>query len=631
MSSRISALSRTLPALLLVASGVLPVPLARAHDTGDNDRLHAISTIGTPAYPSNFTHFGWVNPDAPKGGDVRLRAIGTFDTLNRFSPKGIAADGLVRIDATLMSQSPDEPSTDYGLVAAWVTIPKDLTSATFGLRPEARFSDGQPVTPEDVVFSLEALKKANPRYALYYKNIVRAEKTGPSEVRFIFDAAGNRELPQIAGGIPILPRHYWTDRDEKGEPRDLSRGTLEIPVGAGPYRVASFESGRRIVYERVRDWWARDLAVTRGQWNFDRIAHVYYRDRLPAFEGFKAGETDFWLESSAKGWATDYEFDAVRRGLVKREELHDGDIKPMQGFIFNLRKPQFQDRRVREAFNLAFNFEWANKAMFFEQYRRSSSYFGNSELACRGLPSKDELAILEKHRAELPPEVFSTEFKNPVNAAPEDFRRHLGKAAHLLSEAGFEVKDGVRTNAAGARLAAEVLLVQPNFERLVLAYKAELAKLGIDISVRVVDSALYRRRVQAFDYDMIVWGFPQSHSPGNEQREFWGSAAAAEPGSHNLIGIKDPAIDAIIERLIYAKDRSDLIVATRALDRVLLWGHYLVPHFHSPVDRVAYWDKFGRPSALPRHSTPTDAFLRVWWYEESAATRLAAALKGIGG
>jgi microcin C transport system substrate-binding protein len=569
-----------------------------------------------------------VNAGAPKGGGVRLRALGTYDTLNRFAPKGIPADGLERIDATLMTPSLDEPAADYALVAAWVTFPADITSATFGLRPEARFSDGAPVTPEDVVFSLEALKKANPRYAMYYKDVVRAEKTGPHEVRFIFGAAGNRELPQLAAALPVLPRHYWTGKDEKGEPRDLSRGSLEVPVGAGPYRVAAFESGRRIVYERVRDWWARDLAVTRGQWNFDRITHVYYRDRLPAFEGFKTGETDFWPENSAKGWATEYDFDAARRGLVKREELPDGDIKPMQGFIFNLRRPQFQDRRVREAFNLAFDFEWANKAMFFEQYRRSSSYFGNSELACYGLPSHAELAILEMHRAGLPPEVFTAEFKNPVNAAPDDFRRHMSKAARLLSDAGFEMKAGARTNAAGVRLAAEVLLVQPSFEKLVLAYKAELAKLGIDISVRVVDSAQYRRRLRSFDYDMIVWGFPQSQSPGNEQREFWGSAAAGEDGSRNLIGIKNPAIDALVERLIYAKDRADLITATRALDRVLLWGHYLVPHFHSPVDRIAYWDKFGRPSVLPRHSSPIDAFIRIWWYEEKAAARLEAAQRG---
>ncbi|MEZ5816909.1 MAG: extracellular solute-binding protein [Hyphomicrobiaceae bacterium] len=527
----------------------------------------------------------------------------------------------------MLVSSLDEPSTDYGLIAEWVSHPPDFASATFGLRPEARFSDGAPVTPDDVVFSLSALKKVNPRFAIYYKNVVLAEKVGPREVRFVFDAPGNRELPLIVGGLPILPRHYWTAKDAKGDPRDLARGSLEPPVGAGPYRVTTFDSGRRIVYERIRDWWAGKLPVARGQWNFDRIAYVYYRDRLPAFEGFKAGETDFWAENSAKGWATEFDFDAVSRGLVRREELPDGDIKSMQGFIFNLRRPAFQDRRVREAFNLAFNFEWANKAMFFEQYRRASSYFGNSELACRGLPEGEERAILEKARDGLPPELFTAEYKNPVNAAPNDFRHHLRKAAHLLSAAGFEMKDGVRVNAAGVRLSAEMILVQPSFEKLVLAYKAELAKLGIELAIRIVDSAQYQRRIRAFDFDMIVWGFPQSHSPGNEQREFWGSAAADEPGSRNLIGIKSAAIDALIERLVYAKDRRDLVAATRALDRALLWGHYLVPHFYSPVDRIAYWQKFARPRTLPRHGSPTDAFLRIWWYDDAAAARLEAARK----
>lgn len=622
MSRRSRGQSRSHLALAIVAVGWFASPGAVA-----DERQHALSLIGKPAYESDFKHFRWVNPDAPKAGEVRLRALGTFDTLNRYAPKGIAADGLSRIDATLMLSSLDEPSTDYGFVAAWVSHSPDYSSATFGLRPEARFSDGRPITPEDVIFSLDALKRANPRFAIYYKNVVRAEKVGSHEVRFVFDAPGNRELPQIVGGLPVLARHFWTGVDDKGEPRDVARGSLEVPIGAGPYRVGAFEGGRRIVYERVTDWWAKDLPVARGQWNFDRISHVYYRDRLPAFEGFKAAETDFWPESSAKGWATEFDFEAVKRSLVKREELPDGDIQSMQGFIFNLRRPAFQDRRVREAFNLAFNFEWANRTIFFEQYRRSSSYFGNSELQCHGLPEGGERSILEKVRSDLPPELFLAEYKNPVNAAPEDFRRHMGKAAKLLSEAGFEMKGPVRTNASGVKLAAEVLLVQPSFEKLVLAYKAELAKLGIEISVRILDSAQYLRRVRAFDYDIIVWGFPQSHSPGNEQREFWGSEAATQEGSRNLIGIKSAAIDTLIERVIYAKDRADLVAATRALDRALLWGHYLVPHFHSPVDRIAYWDKFRRPQTLPRHSGPTDALIRIWWYDAEAAARLEAARK----
>jgi len=628
MSSRPYSVAYALCALLLATSLWGFASPSAADDTAKTGRRHALSLVGEPVQPPGFAKFNWVNVAAPKGGAVRLRSFGTFDTLNRYASRGIAADGLARVDATLMIPSLDEPSTEYPLIAEWVSHPPDFSSATFGLRPEARFSDGQPVTPEDVVFSLETLKKVNPRFGIYYKNVVRAEKVGAREVRFVFDAPGNRELPQIVGGLPVLPRHFWTGKDEKGEQRDLGRGTLEAPIGAGPYRVVKFDSGRRIDYDRIADWWANDLAIARGQWNFATITHLYYRDRLPAFEGFKAGETDFWPENSAKGWATEFDFEAVKRRQVKREELANDHIVPMQGFIFNLRRPQFQNRQVREAFNLAFNFEWANKAMFFEQYRRSSSYFGNSELASRGLPEGRELAILEAVRSELPPELFTREPKNPVNSGPEDFRRHMGQAARLLTAAGFEIKDGVRTNAAGVKLTAEILLVQPSFEKLVLAYKAELAKLGIDISVRIVDSAQYQRRVRAFDYDMVVWGFPQSHSPGNEQRELWGSAAAVEEGSRNLIGITSKAIDALIERLIYAKDRADLVAAARALDRTLLWGHYLVPHFHSPVDRIAYWDKFARPEALPRHASPMDAFIRIWWYDKTAAERLEAARKG---
>ncbi len=614
-------------AVLAVASVVGPVGGAWAGEASAESRHHALSLIGTPKYQAGFGKFDWVNPDAPKGGKVRFRALGTFDTLNRYASKGQPVAGLSLVHATLMTPSLDEPSTEYGLIAEWVSFPADFTSATFGLRPKARFHDGQPITPEDVIFTLEALKKANPRFALYYKNVLRAEKTGPHQVRFVFDGPGNRELPQVVGGMVVMPKHFWTGKDDKGEPRDLARGTMEAPLGAGPYRIAAFESGRQVVYERVKDWWANTLPVARGQWNFDGITHIYYRDRLPAFEGFKSGETDFWPENSAKGWATEFAFDAVTRGLVKREELPNGDIVSMQGFVFNQRRPQFQDRRVREAFSLAFNFEWANQAMFFDQYRRSSSYFGNSELASRDLPDGAELAILETVRSELPPEVFTSHWKSPLNAQPDDFRRNMSKAAKLLAEAGYGLKDNVLTNAAGVKLQAEVLLVQPSFERLVLAYKAELAKLGIRIDVRVSDSAQYRRRIQEFDFDVIVSGFSQSHSPGNEQRAFWSSVAADQPSSNNLMGLKNPVVDKLVERLIYAKDRPDLVAATRALDRVLLWGHNLVPHFHSPVHRVAYWSKFARPAVIPWHADPQDAFMRVWWYDDTAAARLEAQRK----
>jgi microcin C transport system substrate-binding protein len=609
-------------ALWAILLAALPLsPAALANDV----RRHALSLLGAPNVAPGFPHFDWVDPQAPKGGRVRVRGIGTFDTLNRYAGKGNPANGLFLLNATLMTASLDESSTEYGLIAEWASHPDDFSSVTFRLRPDARFHDGKPITPDDVVFTLDAIKKASPHYALYYKNVVRAERSGEHEVRFTFDAPGNRELPQIVGSMPVLPRHWWQAKDDKGEQRDVARATLEVPLGSGPYRVKSAEAGRAITYERVADWWARDLPVTKGQWNFDEITFVYYRDRAPAFEGFKVGETDFWPESSAKGWATGYDVESVRRGLIRKETFETRQISGMQGFAFNLRRKQFQDPRVRQAFNLAFNFEWANKNMFFDQYRRTGSYFENSELKATGLPTGTELAILEKVRDSVPPEVFTTAYESPVYETPEDYRRHMSRAAKLLADAGWTAKNGILTNAAGDKLTAEFLLVQPDFERLVLAYKAELDKLGIKIEIRTVDSAQYVRRIDSFDFDIVVASFGQSLSPGNEQREYWGSEAAIRESSRNIVGIRSPAIDTLIERLIFASDRADLVAATRALDRVLLAGHYVVPQFYSPTDRVASWDKFGRPQRMPRQSSPLAHFLQVWWWDQAAVRRLEEA------
>ena len=612
---------RLLASALLVSLAAFGASAAAAGEA----RRHALSLIGEPRMPPDFEHFDWVNPEAPKGGRLRMRGIGSFDTLNRYAAKGSPASGLDLVNASLMAQSLDEPSTEYCLVCSWVSHPADYSSVTFGIRPEARFHDGRPITPEDVAFTLDAIKKAHPRYALYYKNVVKAEKSGPGEVRFTFDQPGNRELPQIVGGMPVLPRHWWEGRDDKGEQRDLSRGTLEVPLGSGPYRIKSVDPGRTITYARVDDWWGKDMPVSKGQWNFEELIVVYYRDRTPAFEAFKTGETDFWPESSAKGWATGYDVDAVKKGHIRKETFETRQISGMQGFAFNTRRKQLQDPRVRQAFNFAFNYEWANKSMFYEQYHRLGSYFENSELKATGLPQGAELAILKPLEAELPPEVFTTEFKNPVNAGPEDFRRHMGRATRLLAEAGWTAKGGALVNAAGERLAVEFLLVQPDFERLVNAYRTELEKLGIKVDVRIVDSAQYQRRIDTFDFDIVVARFPQSLSPGNEQRDYWGSAAAEKEGSFNIVGIRSPAIDKLIERLIFAKDRSDLVAATRALDRVLLAGHYVVPQFYSPVDRVAWWDKFNRPARLPKHAGSTASFLQVWWWDEAAARKLEEA------
>ena len=449
-----------------------------------------------------------------------------------------------------------------------------------------------------------------------------AEKTGDREVTFRFDVKGNRELPMIICELPILPKHYWQGTGANGEPRDLGKSTLEIPLGSGPYRIKEIDAGRSITYERVKDWWAKDLPASKGQWNFDELKFVYYLNKISAFEDFKAGNLEYWSEPSAKDWATGFDFDAVTRGLVKRHEVPIQRVQSMQGFVLNLRRPQFQDARVRQAFNLALNFEWINKNLFYDQYVRADSFFGNTDLQATGLPQGRELEILKEIGDKVPPEVFTSAYKNPVSASPEEVRRNLSHATNLLAEAGWKVKDSVLTNAAGMQLTAEFLLVQPDFERIVLPYKNILERLGIKASVRTVDTSQYQRRHDTFDFDVIVSSFPQSHSPGNEQRDFWGSAAASKEGSHNLIGIKNPAIDTLIEKIVLAKDRADLAAATRALDRVLLWNHYVVPQWRAPFDRLAIWDMFGRPSKLP---SQTAAFLQVWWYDDAAAKRLGEA------
>ncbi len=606
----------------LLALAMAALALAPAHPgAAAAPRHHALSLVGEPKFGPDFKHFDWVDPDAPKGGTVRQWALGSFDSLNAFSVRGSPATGLGLIYDTLMTTSPDEASTEYGLVAKWVSFPEDFSTVTFGLRPEARFHDGTPIGPEDVVFSLEALKKAHPHYNAYYRNVLRAEKTGEHEVTFTFDQKGNRELPQIVGQLPVLPRHFWQAKGPNGEMRDLSRSGLEVPLGSGPYRIKSVDAGRSIVYARVDDWWARDLPVSKGQWNFDELVFTYFRDRVPAFEAFKAGTIDFWRETSAKSWATAYDFEAVRRGQVKKEEIAVKTVTPMQAFVFNARRKQFQDPRVRRAFNLAFDFEWMNRNLFYDQYKRTESYFGNSELEATGLPSGRELEILKEIEKEVPPEVFTTEWKNPVNTTPEDQRNNLRQAARLLADAGWTAKGGVLTNAAGEQLTVEFLLVQPDFERVVLPFKTNLERLGVRTSVRIVDTSQYQRRSDSFDYDIIVDSFPQSISPGNEQRNFWGSAAAGTEGSQNSIGVRNPAVDKLIDRIIFARDRAELVAATRALDRVLLWNHYVIPQWHTPYDRIATWAIFGRPEKLPEQAV---SFMRVWWVDPEAQQKLAA-------
>lgn len=599
--------------LLLLAAGATP-------GAAEPEWRHGLSLFGDVKYPSDFTHFDYVNPDAPKGGTVRLSTIGTFDSLNPYTLGRPA--GLVTLsNDTLMTPSLDEPSSEYGLIAEAVRHPDDFSSVTYRLNAGARWHDGQPVTVEDVIFSLDALREAHPFYRAYYANIVKAEKTGEREVTFTFDQAGNRELPQITGQLPVLPKHWWTAKDADGNSRSLAKGTLQVPLGSGPYRVSEVRPGRSITVTRVPDYWGKDLPANVGRYNFDRITLEYYRDDTIALEAFKADKYDWRQETSAKNWATAYDFPASRDGRVVMEKFDVERGAGMQAFAFNIRRPQFRDIRVRRAFNLAFDFGWMKRNLFYGQYERTQSYFENSELAASGLPGKRELALLEPVRGQVPPEVFTQPFANPDNATARAQRSNLRKGANLLAEAGWTVKDGRLVDGEGRPMRVEFLLVQPAFERVVLAYANNLERLGITVSVRTVDASQYQARMDSFDFDIAVASWPQSLSPGNEQRDFWGSEAADTNGSRNFVGIKNPAVDKLIDNIIFARDRNELVAATRALDRVLLWNHYVVPQWHAPYERTARWDRFGHPDPLPPYAI---GFPAIWWWDAARAAAVAA-------
>ena len=566
-------------------------------------KAHGLSLLDAPALAQDFAHFPYVNPRAPKGGTVRVAAVGSFDSLNPFLIKGNAAEGLGLIYDTLMAENLDEPASVYGLIASHVSYPADVSSATFFLRPQARFHDGEPITAADVAFSLDMLKTHHPSYQAYYKDVVRAEIVSPHEVRFHFAQANNRELPFIIAQLPILPQHYW-------QTREFNKTTLEPPLGSGPYKIGAVNAGRSIAYERVQDYWARDLNVQRGQHNFDRIQYIYFGDGQIAFEALKAGELDFRHENHSRNWATGYEIDAVREGALQRKAIAHKQGTGMQAFVLNLRRAQFQDVRVREALNLAFDFEWSNRALFHGAYIRTASYFSNSELAARGLPSKAERALLAPYRAQLPSALFSETWRNPRTDAPHSLRANLRRAAELLRAAGWEVEDGVLQKN-GAPFTMEFLIFGPTFERIITPYQRNLKRLGIQSSVRQVDASQYQNRLRDYDFDVVIGLFGQSLSPGNEQRDFWSSAAAARKGSRNLIGLADPVVDALVEKVIRAENRAALVTAARALDRVLLWGHYVVPHWHIANFRLA-WRR-----GLAYETSPAYAhgFPAIWWWE----------------
>lgn len=556
-----------------------------------------------PKYAADFTHFDYANPDAPKGGTLREAGFGSFDSLNPFINKGVAADDVGLIYDTLTAQSLDEPFTVYGLLAERIEKGPNNQWVRFYLRPEARFHDGEPVKAEDVVFTFETLlAKGAPHYRGYYADVEKAVIEGPRQVRFDFKQAGNRELPLILGQLPVLPKHWWADRD-------FGAGSMEPPLGSGPYRIERVEPGRTIQYARVEDYWGKDLPVNRGFYNFNRIRFDYYRDNNVALQAFKAGQFDYWLETSAKNWASAYDVDAVKDGRIIKEEIPNLNPQGMQGFVFNTRKKHLQDPRVREALALLFDFEWTNRQLFNGAYTRTVSYFDNSELAASGLPSEGELKLLEPLRGQIPDEVFEKPFKLPHTNADGKIREQQRRAYELLTEAGWKIENDRMVDADGKPVKFEFLLVQADFERVLLPYKRNLAGLGIDLEIRRVDVSQYINRLRSRDYDMIVSGFGQSNSPGNEQREYWHSASADNPGSRNFIGLKDPAIDTLVEKLIAADSREELITRTRALDRVLLWGHYVIPNWHIKTWRVAYWNHLAHPQTTPAY----DIGLMAWW------------------
>lgn len=567
--------------------------------------LHGIAMHGTSKYAAGFTHFDYVNPNAPKGGVLRQASFGSFDTFNPFTIKGNSAPGTGLIFDTLMSSSADEPFSEYGLLAESVEVPQDRSWVAFTLNPKARFSDGSPVLAEDVVFTFEMLRdKGVPQYRYYYGNVDKATATDDRRVLFTFKQGSNKELPLILGQMPVLSKKDWQNKD-------FEATTLQMPLGSGPYRLKSFEVNRFIIYERNPEYWGADLPVNKGQYNFDEIRYDIYRDTAVAVEAFKAGAYDVRVENEAKKWATAYDVPALKDGRLIRRSFTHGLPSGMQGFVMNTRRAIFADPKVREAMQYVLDFDWLNDRLFYGSYHRTTSYFDNSELAAKGLPDKAQMALLKPFEDKLDKRVFS----NPVFVPKLDSlnpRPQLLKALELLSMAGWHVKQGVLQNDKGQLFEFEILLDSSGaaaWERIALPFVRNLKKIGINARIRVMDALQYKNRLDHFDFDMFVMVWGQSLSPGNEQRYFWGSDAAKQEGSYNFAGIQNPAVDALIERIIAADTREDLVTATRALDRVLMWGFYVIPQWYTNETRIVYWNKFGMPKAQPMHGIS----LMTWW------------------
>ncbi|QZO04195.1 extracellular solute-binding protein [Agrobacterium vitis] len=588
---------------------------------------HAIGLIDAPKYPEGFQRFDYVNPDAPKAGELKLSSAGsTFDTFNPIAGKGQLADGVQvllssppgasLVTETLLKSSLDEDGVSYGLLAEALAYPDDVSYVKFRLRREAKWADGQPVTPDDVVFSFDAVKQLNPAAAIYYNHVVKAEKTGEREITFTFDQKGNKELPSIVGQLDVVPKHWWQGQGPDGKPRDISKTTLEPIMGSGPYRIAGFSPGGSVRYQLRDDYWGKDINVNIGYNNFRSISYTYYTDINVAFEGFRSGATDLWLENSAMRWTKSYDFPAAVQGRIKREQIPNDYRKAglMMGFFLNTRREQFKDVNVRKALNYAFDFEELNRTAFFGLYKRIDSYFYGNDLASSGLPDGKELEILNGIKQYVPPEVFSTVYKNPVSGDPAKQRDNLRMAISLFAKAGYELRGNrMVSKATGKPFTFEILLDGPLIERVALPYANNLRKIGIEVNVRSVDSSQFTSRLRSFDYDAVYYVASQSTNPGNEQRDYWGSASADTTASRNYAGIKNPGIDALVDQIIFAKDRDTLIATVHALDRMLLAGAYVVPSYTRGDVWFAYWDKFAHPQNLPEFSS---GFPDIWWAKQ---------------
>jgi len=585
---------------------------------------HAAALNGTPKYGPDVSHFDYVNPDAPKGGTVRLASSGGFDTFNILAQKGNIAPGILNIYESLMEPSLDEEdiSAQYGVLAEAVRFPDDYSWVEYRLNPAARWHDGEPVTAEDVIWSFEKAVELDPQRKFYFQNVVKTEVVGDGIVRFTFDVSGNRELPKIMGQLQILPKHWWGGTGDKGEKRDISRSTLEPPLGSGPYRIKDFAPNRQVVYERVEDYWGKDLPIRVGTDNFNEIRYVAFLDDAVQFEAFKGDQYDFHVERSSSQWAKRYDFPAVKDGRVVKEIFPDRSSGVMQGFFLNLRRDKFQDPAVRRALNYAYDFETTNEIVSANLLKRVNSYFAGTELASSGLPEGKELEILEEVRDLVPPEVFTEEYTNPVGGNPQNVRANLREAVKLLRQAGYELKDRKMIDPeTGEQLSIEFLYRDKASERTLLPYASNLESIGINPVLRLVDTSQFVNRVRSRDFDTVVLAIGQSLSPGNEQREYWGSESADNDSSANYAGIKNPAIDKLIDKVIFAEDRETLVAATHALDRVLLWNHYVVPQFYSDETRTARWNRFGHPQTMPTYST---GFPTIWWYDEALAAKTGA-------